>query len=263
MSRPSRQLLAFISNTFLEALRNKMIYAVLIAAALAMGAATTFGALSLQQDERIYNNFVFFAGMLFLVALAIYQGVTVLHREIEHKTIFTVLSKPVGRGVFLLGKYLASISILAVCAILMFGFKLAVGFLLGYELTLVHLGVYYAGFLQLTMVVAVGFFFSTFSVSGPLLSALFTFAIFLIGSLTPQLKDASRAFASDDNPVHMLLDLTVLLTPDFEKLNLSYELTHGIDIPTSYLVHATGYSASVVIFALLFSHLIFSRRDFA
>ena len=263
MKRWLRQLTVFTTNTLLEAVHNKTLYAVLIAASLAMAAATTFGAVSLRQDERIFNNFVFFSGMLFLVALAIYQGVTAIHREVDSKTIFTVLSKPVTRGAFLVGKFAASVTILTVCATLMFSLKSAVGLFHGYELTALHLGVYFAGLLQLVMIIAVGFLFSTFSVSGPLLSALFTFSIFLVGSLTPQLEDASRELAGDDNPVHILLDLTLYIVPDFEKFNLSYELTHGIEVPASYFVHAIGYTASIVIFALLISHLIFSRRDFS
>lgn len=263
MKRLLRQTTVFTTNTIWEALRNKTFYAVLIAAALAMAAATTFGAISLRQDERIFNNLVYFAGMLILVALAVYQGVTALHREIDSKTIFTVLSKPVTRGVFLFGKFVASAVILTLCAVLMFGFTSLVALFLGHAVTTAHLGVYFAGLLQLIMIVAVGFLFSTFSVSGPLLSALFTFSIFLVGSLTPQIEDASREFSADGNPIYILLDFTLYIVPDFEKFNLSYELTHSIDIPPSYFLHAFGYAATIVIFSLLLSHLIFSRRDFA
>lgn len=263
LQRKARQYRVFVTNTLLEAARSKVFYAVLIAAGLTIGAATTFGALSLHQDERVFNNLVFFASFLFLVALSIYQGARALHREIDTNTVFTVLSKPVTRGTFVLGKYVASVVIVTVCATLMFGFKAVVALLLGYEVGLVHLGVYVAALLQLWIVVAVGFFFSSFSVSGPLLSALFTFSIFLIGSLTPQIEEASSQFAEEGNPVHLLLDATLWVVPDFEKMNLSYELTHQVDIPVSYFVHALGYTTSVVIFALLFAHLIFRRRDFS
>lgn len=263
MKRRLRQLLVFTTNTLLEAFRNNTLYAVLVAAGLAIGAAVVLGPLSLGQDERIFTNLVFFVGMMFLVALSIYQGVTTLHREIDDKTIFTVLSKPVTREAFLVGKYTASVVVVTVCAMLMFGLKSIFAVLLGYELTTIHLGVYFAGVLQLIIVVAVGFFFSTFSASGPFLSALFTFSIFVIGSLTPQIENASSEFAADGNPVHFLLDATLWVVPDFEKLNLSYELTYQMEIPGSYFLHATGYTSSVVIFILLLSHLIFSRRDFS
>lgn len=261
MKRRVRQLLVFTTNSLLEAFRNKTIYAVLIAAVLAMATSSTIGALSLHHDERVFNDLVFFAGMLFLVGLAVYQSVTAIHREVDSKTIFTVLSKPVTRGSFLLGKYVASVAILAVCAVLMFGLKIAMALLLGYDVTAVHLGVYFAGFLQLTLILAVGFFFSTFSASGPLLSALFTFAIFVVGSLTPQIENAAMKFRSEGNPIHHLLEVTLWVVPDFEKLNLSYELTHQIDIPISYFGHAIGYTGTTVLFILGFAYLIFLRRD--
>ena len=261
MSRTLLQFRVFITNSLLEALRNKTLYAVLAAALLTMGAASTFGALSLHQDERIFNNLVFFANMLFLVALSIYQGVTSLQREIEHKTIFTVLSKPVTRGSFLVGKYVASAAIIAVCALLMFGLKAGAALLMGYDLTATHAAAYFAAYLQLAIVVALAFFFASFST--PLLSALFTFCLFLIGSLTPQIEEAARSFAADGNPVYLLLDSILYVIPDLEKLNLSYELTHQIAVPGSYLFNAVIYTATVITFLLGAAYLLFRRRDFA
>lgn len=261
MNRIPRQILAFSKNSLLEALRNKVIYAVLIAAGLAIGGAAAFGALSLHQEERLFNNLVFFAGMLFLVALTIYQGTTSLHREIETKTIFTVLSKPVARSAFLVGKYLAGVVVLFACATLLFGLKALVATLLGYTLTMTHLAAYTAGFLQLTIILSLAFFFSSFS--GPLLSALFTFCLFLLGSLTPQLGDAAREFARQDNPISVILDAALWVIPDLEKLNLSYELTHRIPVPPAYLGNALLYTLSVVFFLLGFAYLLFQRRDFA
>lgn len=261
MKRRILQLKVFTTNTFLEALRNKTIYAVLVAAGLTMGAALTMGSLSLGHDERVFHNLVFFTGMLFLIALAIYQGVTALHREIESDTIFTVLSKPVTRGSFLVGKYTASVAILTVCAIAMFGLKLLAALLLGHDVTSTHFAAYLTGILQLAIVVAVAFFFASFST--PLLSALFTFSVVLIGNLTPQIQDASREFSAEGNPIHFGLDAALYIVPDLEKLNLSYELTYGMSVPTSYFLHAFIYTGVVILFLLLFSHLIFSRRDFA
>lgn len=261
MSRIPRQILAFTKNSLLEALRNKVIYAVLIAAGLSIGAAAAFGALSLHQEERLFNNLVFFAGMLFLVALTIYQGTTSLHREIETKTIFTVLSKPVTRPAFLVGKYLAGVVVLFVSAVLIFGLKALVALYLGYTLTATHLVAYLAGFLQLSILLALALFFTSFS--GPLLSALFTFCLFLLGSLTPQLSDAAREFGRQGNPISHVLEVALWIIPDLEKLNLSYELTHRIPIPWEYIGQALLYTTSVVFFLLFFSYLIFERRDFA
>ncbi len=259
LSRLPRQLGSFIRNGLLEALRNKVLYAVLIAGAIAIAAASAFGALSLHQEERLFNNLVYFVGFLFLVALAIYQGTSSLHREVSTKTIYTVLSKPVDRPVFLVGKYVASAVVLAVAACLIFGMKIAVALYLGYDVTAVHFSAYFTAILQLVIIVALAHFFGSFS--GPLLSALFTFCVFLMGSLTPQIEDAARQFRRQENPVHLLLEGSLWVLPDLEKLNLSYELTHQIEVSAAYLGHAVVYTSTVVFFLLLFSHLIFRRRD--
>ncbi|RDV38516.1 hypothetical protein DV096_06770 [Bradymonadaceae bacterium TMQ3] len=261
MIRTLRQVDAFARNALLEGLRNKVLYAVLVAALAALGAASAFGALSLHQEERLFNNLVFAIGHLFLVALAIYQGVNALHREIESKTIFTVLSKPVTRASFLVGKFAASVGILAVCWALMFGAKALTGLALGYEIGALHLATYLGSLMQLVLVLALAFFFSAFS--GPLLSALFTFGLVVVGSLTPQLADASRQFANEGNPLHLILDVALYVVPDLEKLNLSYELATGIEVGWGYLLHALLYTGVTAGLLLGFGYLIFSRRDFA
>ncbi|RAL22775.1 hypothetical protein DL240_07705 [Lujinxingia litoralis] len=261
MMRTLRQISAFSLNTLLEGLRNKVLYAVLLAALGALGAASAFGALSLHQEERLFNNLVFVIGHLFLVALAIYQGVNALWREIDSKTIFTVLSKPVTRGAFLVGKYAASAAILTLCWALMFGAKALAALALGYDVGALHLATYLGSWMQLMIVLATAFFFSAFS--GPLLSALFTFGLFVLGSLTPQLADAARQFSQEGNPVHLILQAALLVIPDLEKLNLSYELANAMAVGSTYLLQALLYTGVCVTLLLSLAYLIFSRRDFA
>lgn len=261
MSLFLRQTQAFAFNAILEAFRNKIFYVTLFAAALAMGAASLFGALSLHQEERLFHNLVFALGILFLVALAIYQGTGTIHREISTNTIIAVLAKPVSRRAFLAGKYVANVFVLFIASVLIFGLKVLAGQILGFDFAAQEIAVYVAGFLQVSIVIALAFFFSSFS--SPFFSALCTFLLFAAGNLTPQIADAARKFHSDGNPIAYFLDLARHILSDFEKLNRSYELTYRIPIPSSYIFQAFLYSLSTILLLLIFTSALFSRLDFS
>ncbi|MBA2663814.1 MAG: ABC transporter permease [Bradymonadaceae bacterium] len=254
------QIGALVKNTLLETLRNKILYALFSFAVMAIGATSAFGALSLHQEERVFNNLVLFANVVFLAALAIYQGVGAIHGDISSRTIFTVLSKPVRRGTYIFGKYLGSFVTVALALVILLAFKVGVTLFLDYTVTPQLFAAYYGVLLQLAIVVALAIFFSTFCTQ--LLSALFTFSIFLVGSLTPQLAEASVAFAKTGNPVRYAIDVVLFVVPDLEKLNLSFELTHRLDVPVSYLLTATGYSAVYVAILLIGAYVVFRKRDF-
>ena len=88
-----------------EAIRNKLLYTLLFFAIVMIGAGVVLSALSYVEGERILQDFGFAAIRLFSVAIAIFVGVSLIHREVERRTIYTILSKPVSRTEFLLGKY--------------------------------------------------------------------------------------------------------------------------------------------------------------
>jgi ABC-type transport system involved in multi-copper enzyme maturation permease subunit len=263
MSMPTlaRQFGVLTKNTLLEAFRNKLFYGVLFFALLALSSTGVFGALSLHQEQRVFNDLVLFASVLFLAGLTIYQGGRTIHREIESRTIFTVISKPVSRAQFIIGKYLGSLVAITVALVVILALKVTAASIVGFEVTSQLFAAYYGVLLQMSIVLALTIFFSTFS--SPILSALFAGGVFIAGSLTPQLREAISYFAKSDNPARYVGEAAVFVLPDFEKLNLSFELTHQIDVPATYLLTATAYAATYVAILLLLGCIVFGRRDFS
>ncbi|QDG49941.1 hypothetical protein FIV42_04060 [Persicimonas caeni] len=263
MSLPSlvRQFGVLTKNTLLESFRNKLFYGVLLFALLALASTGVFGALSLHQEERVFNDLVLFSSVLFLAGITIYQGVRTIHREIETHTIFTVLAKPVSRAQFVVGKYLGSLVAVSVGLLVILGLKVGTAYAVGFELTPTLFAAYFGVLLQLALLLALTIFFSTFS--SPILSALFTGGVFIAGSLTPQLREAITYFAKQGNPARYVAEAAVFVLPDFEKLNLSYELTHQIAIPAAYMVQASLYAFTYVALLLLCACIVFERRDFS
>ena len=261
LSRVFTQFTALTQNALREALSNKVFYGVLVFALLTISATGVVGALSLHQEERLFNDLIFFSSVLFLAGLSVYQGVRSVHQEIQSRTIFTVLTKPVSRTSFVVGKYLGAAVAILIALLGIAGLQAATAGLLGYELTVQHAYAYYGLMLQLCIVVAVAMLFSSFS--SPVLSSIFAGAVFLAGSLSPQLREAVSYFAEKNSPFKYVAEAAMFILPDFEKLNLSFELTHAIFVPTDYILSMSGYAFAYVGMTLSLTCIIFSRRDFS
>ncbi|MBM4320275.1 MAG: ABC transporter permease, partial [Deltaproteobacteria bacterium] len=180
-------------NTFREAIRNKILYILLLVALGLIASSVFFGKLSLDQSVRVVIDFGMGTISFFGVVIAIFIGVNLLYQELDRKTLYTVLVRPIARAQFVLGKYLGMLLTLTVMTVVMS--LVLVLLLLANEQTphLPLLQAIYLSFVELTIVVAVAVFFSAFST--PFLSGAFTFGIFLLGRLKadlftylPQLK---------------------------------------------------------------------------
>ncbi|MFP4596618.1 MAG: ABC transporter permease [Persicimonas sp.] len=256
-----RQFGMLMRNTLLEAVRNKLLYGVLLFGVLVLASTGLFGAMSLHQEERVFRDLVLFFSTVFLAGLATYQGVRAMQHEVETHTIFTVLSKPVSPTIFVIGKYLGSLLAIFIALLIIVALKVGAALVMGFEIDLNWLWAYYTAFLQLAIVVGLAILFSSFS--SPLLSALLTIGVFIGGSLTPQLQEAIAFFAKQDNPARYVAEAAVFILPDIEKLNLSFELTHSLPISAQYLTVASSYALTYTGILLFLACLIFERREFS
>lgn len=92
-------------NTFREAIRNRVLYGILFFALIMIGASGAISRLSIGEHERLIKNLGFSSINLFGVAIAIFLGVSLVYNELDRRTIYTIVSKPIARWQFLLGKY--------------------------------------------------------------------------------------------------------------------------------------------------------------
>lgn len=97
---------AIALNTFREAVRDRVLYGVLGFAVFVLLFALALAELSLGQEERVVADVGFASISLFSVVIAIFLGSSLLYKEIERKTLYVILPKPIARGEFLVGKYL-------------------------------------------------------------------------------------------------------------------------------------------------------------
>jgi ABC-type transport system involved in multi-copper enzyme maturation permease subunit len=247
--------------TFKESVRQKVLYNLVVFALLLIGAAILFGSISVGVEQIILITLGLTSISVFGLLMAIFIGIELVSKEIERRTIANVLSKPVSRPEFILGKYLGLLLTLSVnTAIMTVGFYAALFYEKGAlgRGDLVYLGAIYFILLQLAMVVGIALVFSC--ISTPVLSAVYTFCLYVIGNLSAEL----RALGGQGRGALLgtVSDIVYYALPNFGNFNVISQVAHGQGIP-GYLGLGNSFYALLYITALLgLAVLIFEEREF-
>lgn len=250
---------AITFNTFREAVRDRVLYNLIIFALLLVASAPLFGEISIGVEKLILVNLGLSAISVFGIIIAIFIGIGLVSKEIEKKTLYTILSRPVRRWEFIAGKYLGLLMTLVVNAGLMtVGFYVAL-LAVTRQFTRDDAGLLVAIYfiiLEFFIITAITLLFSSFS--SPILSAVFAFALFVIGTFAEDLRNFA-SFAQ--GATKWLATGAAYLVPNFSALNVISQAAHA-EIPGGRLilfntVYALLYSAAATAGAIL----IFERRN--
>ena len=244
-------------NTFRENLREKLLYNLVIFALLIICSSILLQRLSLGDTSRLILDLGLAAINIFGVLIAIFIGIGLVSKEIDKKTIYTIISKPVPRYEFLLGKYLGlSITLLVNTLIMLAGFLLVLLYM-DVPISLLLFKAVFLIFLELMVVTAVALLFSTFTT--PTLSAIFTLSIYVIGHLTGDLKALG---AKLEGSGRMFLTGLYYIMPNLENFNIKGRVIHHVEIGGTDLALIFAYGLLYTTLVLLLAVAIFQRRDF-
>jgi Cu-processing system permease protein len=249
--------LALSWNTVRELIRSKLLYNVVIFAALLLGSSLFVAQLTVGEWRRIILDQGLSAAELGGGLIAVVVGVNLIAGEIERRTIFPTLAKPVTRGTFIAGRYLGLVLVLAANAVLMLALLAVLVHLAGERIDAVVVQAMFLIFIELMLLAAVAMLFGSFST--PMLAAGFSLAIFLIGHLVGDL----RAFGdrSKSETAKTLASFFYRLLPDLELLNLKSSAANRLLVPAGYVATSTAYGIAYAAVLLLLSGIIFSKRD--
>ncbi len=245
-------------NTFKETLRDRIFYNLLVFGVLLIVSALLLTSLSIGEHAKILKDIGLGGMELFGVLISIFVGITLISREIERRTIYTVLAKPVHRYEFILGRYAGLSLTLLVNTLVMslaFGLMLLAGHASMDAGLLTAVGLILVGQL---VVMAVAVMFSTFTT--PTLSAMFTLACYVIGRLAGDLQSLAGKLA--DGAGKMLLQGLYYVLPNLAYFNVKGQAVYGIPIDPSYCIQAIGYGLGYVALFVGLACTIFQRRDF-
>jgi hypothetical protein len=256
---------AIALNTFREAVRDKILYVLLVFGVLLILVSRAIGWVSFGGESKIMTDIGLAAIWMFAGMVSIFIGTGLIYKEIDKRTIYTVLAKPVERWQFLAGKYLGLLLTTAVNMLLLSSAFLFYLWLCNAPVTLALGEALFLTFIEMTVVTAVAIFFS--SASTPILSAVFTTIIFFAGQLTKWVEDLG-VLAGHGHPwVEKALYGLYLVLPNLGNFNIRNQAvlaTEGffqVAIPPSELAACTIYGLSYALAVLIVAQVLFSRRN--
>lgn len=260
----SGRIWAIALNTFREAARIRVLYGILVLVVGANLLAIVLGEMATNEEARVARD-VGLAGIsLFGSLTAIFLGVFLLYTEVQRRTIHAIVSKPIERWEFVLGKYLGMALVLSVLVGL---FALAMGLMLTVQDVGVSSAVIKAvvlAWLEVLTVAAIAIFFSSFST--PFMSGIFALAMWGIGRVTPDVEAASR----DAAPwIRAVTKVALEIVPDLHLFAVSgravdgdHVSVHADFVSWGYVAMASAHGIGWMVALLALAALLFHRRDF-
>ena len=254
-----------------ESVRDRVPLMIVAFGVLLVAASYLISQMTAGQDVKIIKDLGLAALSLMGLAIAVFIGIGLVAKEVERKSIYSVLSKPVTREQFVLGKYFGLVMTLAVNLGAMCAAYYAVLFVI--RMLMPPSARAAAGapivdprlmiavvliFGELMIVTAVALFFSTFS--SPFLSAMLTLALWVAGHFNADLRQFDEVV---DSPIVAgLAQGLYYLLPNFAPFNVKAEVVHGVPVAASHVALTLAYAGVYITALLLAAMAIFRRRDF-
>jgi ABC-type transport system involved in multi-copper enzyme maturation permease subunit len=266
-----RAIAAIAVNVFRESVRDKVLYSLLLFATVLIGASYLVGQLTAGQDVKIIKDLGLSAISLFGLFIAVFIGIGLVSKEVERRSIYSLLSKPIHRYQLVLGKYAGLTLTLAVNVAIMS----AVLYVILAAMSMVIPGdvqrVWGAPtldpgllkaivliFFELMLLTAIALFFSTFS--SPMLSAGFTFGLFIVGHFSADLRNFDQVV--DSQAAARVARGLYWVLPNLAQFDVKAQVVHAQRVPYGYLALTAAYAAVYISILLTLASFVFSRRDF-
>jgi len=247
------------SNTFREAVRDRVLYNLIAFALLLSAGAVLVGQISIEIERLVVVNLGLTAVSLFGIVIAIFIGIGLVSKEIERRTLYTVLSRPVRRWEFIVGKFFGLAGTLVVntffMAIGVFGALLYVAHKFTAPDTYIFVALYFI-VLEFLIICSLSLLFSSFS--SPLLSAVFAFSLFVIGSFADDLRGFARL---SHGITRWVTTAVAYLVPNFSALNVINTVAHQQAVGMQLIIQNTFYALLYSAMVLSGAVLIFERRN--
>jgi ABC-type transport system involved in multi-copper enzyme maturation permease subunit len=258
-------------SVFRESVRERVLYNLVLFAVMLIASSYLLGQLTAGQDVKIIKDLGLAATGVFGLFIAIFIGIGLVSKEVERRSIYSLLAKPISRPQFVLGKYAGLVLTLAVnVAVMTVAIYAVLGYMTWTETAYAQSGWDAPGidpallkalfliFVELMLITAIALFFSTFST--PLLSAALTFGLYIVGHFNADLRNFERVV--DSRAAQWLARGLYHVLPDLSAFDVKTEVVHGLAVPAGYLAITATYGLAYIAVLLLLATLIFSRRDF-
>ncbi|MFC1556184.1 ABC transporter permease [candidate division KSB1 bacterium] len=244
-------------NTFKETVRDKVLYSFLLFALGFAIVSAVISTWSLSQEEKIIQDFGLVIVTVFSLLISIFIGIGLVYKEEERRTIYSILSKPISRGSFIIGKYsgllLTMLIIIALMAFVMLFLTFIFTGAMNFKLLLA------AGmlFFIIAIIIAFALLFST--LTSPVISGILTVFMFVTGNFAADIKVIGPGI--DSGLFSVFVNLLYYIVPNFELLNYQLAAVHDLPVEPmrvfTGIIYAVAYSGALILITIL----MFKNRD--
>lgn len=251
-----RKIKAIAINTFHEGIRNRIMYNLVFFALVMIVFSYFVGEVSIGEKLKVMQDMGLASISIFGILIAIFVGIGLVYKEVDKRTIYTIISKPIQRYQFLLGKFFGLALMLFVQVVFMSLFFYLILYLTTDVVSIGLLKPILLIYMELLVITSIALFFSSFT--SPFLSALFCIGFFIIGHTTEELFELGEKSGSNFFKI-----LTRILNYyNLDHFNISGKVVHGVHIGWDWIFEVFLYGTFLVLIFLIFASLIFERKDF-
>lgn len=250
-------ILSIAKNTYREAIRDKVLYLLLVFGALAILASKILGYVSIGSELKIIKDISLASISVFGALIAVFVGTSLIYKEVDKRTIYTIISRPIARYEFILGKYLGLVMLLATTTVYMTVFAAAYILIMGGEIDAMFFSAVLLVYWKLLLVTAFSVLLS--SLTSPILGAIIVLAGYFFGHATgilidlpPQLQGTSAEAVGR---------AIYFVTPNLSNFDIWQEYANGINVSTSYVIWTLGYGTVYTGFLLYLATVAFENKD--
>ena len=255
----SGRIIKIAKNVFLEAIRDRILYIIGLFTVLMIAAVRLIPELSVGTEDKIILDFGLAVISILGLIVTVFVGTGLVNKEIEKRTVYILVAKPLSRSELIIGKH---IGLSGVLAVLLMAMTVIYGLILSlsgidYPVGSILVTVIFI-FIQLSLLTAVAILFGVFTSS--LLATLFTFGIYLMGNLS---RDLVKLGDLSDNPEikKLMMGLYVVL-PDLSRLDLKNDSVYGLLPSMDNLFTNLAYALLYTMLLLSITIAMFARREF-
>ncbi|MFA5927040.1 MAG: ABC transporter permease subunit [Patescibacteria group bacterium] len=251
-----KNILSIAKNAFKETIRDRILYGILVFALLFLLSTVFLGSISLGEDTKIIKDLGLAGIYIFSVIITIFIGTSLVYKEIDKRTIYIILSKPVSTAELLLGKFLGLIASITTNIVFMTVVYLVIVLIKTNNLDYNSLWAILLIIPELAIFVALSIFFST--VTAPLSSTIYAIVILYVGHSLSFLMNYVRQVGGTQKTI---IEVMYYILPNLEKFNLRNSVVHGTVPSADQIAYPIIYSILYSAVLLYFSNLTLKKCD--
>ncbi|MFA5645912.1 MAG: ABC transporter permease subunit [Candidatus Ratteibacteria bacterium] len=244
-------------NTFRESMRNKTLYILLVIALIVIGASKLFSFLTAEEEMKMIKDVSFAAIEFFGALIAIFSALGAVAKEIDRRTIYTLLTKPISRNHFIFGKFIG------VALVVLLNFVLISAFFFGlllFKKTIPDIEIFKALlliFLELILMSSITLALAT--VSSEAFALIFSFFLYIVGNLTSYGKQMVER--ADNIIMKGLADMLYTVVPNYANFNIRDKIVVGVPVSWLYLLKVGSYGIIYMVVVLCLALYFFQKRE--